>query len=99
ENLAEIFESNLITHVASEPQEGMDYSWVKPGRAAWSWWSEMNSPRNFGVLKNFVDFTAEMKWEYFLVDANWNEMKGGSIEDLVEYASKKNVGIWLWYNS
>jgi len=99
DELSDVFESNLVTHVASAPEEGVDYSWVKPGRAAWSWWSEQGSPRDFGALKKFVDFTAEIGWEYFLVDANWNEMKGGTIEDLVKYATSKNVGIWLWYNS
>jgi hypothetical protein len=97
--LSDVFESNLVTHVASDPEEGVDYTWVKPGRAAWSWWSEQGSPRDFEALKKFIDFTAEIKWEYFLVDANWNEMKGGTIEDLVKYASTKSVGIWLWYNS
>jgi alpha-glucosidase len=99
EKLSDVFQSNLVTHLASDPEMGLDYSWVKPGRAAWSWWSEQDSPRDFDALKRFVDFTAEIKWEYFLVDANWNEMKGGNIEDLVKYAATKNVGIWLWYNS
>lgn len=99
EQLSEVYQSNLVTHVARDPQKGVDYSWVKPGRAAWSWWSEQDSPRDFEALKKFVDFTAEIGWEYFLVDANWNEMKGGNIEDLVKYANTKNVGIWLWYNS
>jgi hypothetical protein len=99
DRLSDVFQSNLVTHMSSDPAEGVDYSWVKPGRAAWSWWSEQDSPRDFEALKKFVDFTAGMKWEYFLVDANWNEMKGGDVEDLVKYAATKNVGIWLWYNS
>lgn len=99
DELSDIFQSNLVANVASDPEKGVDYSWVKPGRAAWSWWSVQGSPRDFEALKKFVDFTAEIGWEYFLVDANWNEMKGGTIEDLVKYAVSKNVGIWLWYNS
>lgn len=99
DELSEVYQSNLVTHVARDPEKGVDYSWVKPGRAGWSWWSEQDSPRDFEALKKFVDFTAEIGWEYFLVDANWNQMKGGSIEDLVKYANAKNVGIWLWYNS
>jgi alpha-glucosidase len=41
-----------------------------------------------------------MKWEYSLVDANWNiPTGGGTIEDLVKYAKQKNVKLTLWYNS
>ena len=47
----------------------------------------------------FVDLADEMEWEYSLVDANWNRMKGGNLEELVQYANKKGVGILVWYNS
>lgn len=40
-----------------------------------------------------------MNWEYSLVDANWEHMKGGDITELVKYASSKNVGVLMWYNS
>ncbi|CAN5734281.1 hypothetical protein BH24BAC1_BH24BAC1_40160 [soil metagenome] len=40
-----------------------------------------------------------MGWEYSLVDANWNEMKGGNLEMLAKYAQEKNVGLLVWYNS
>lgn len=93
-----VFESNLMHHVASS-QVDKDFSWVKPGRASWSWWSDQNSPQDFNKLTEFVDLAAEMKWEYSLVDANWNEMKNGTLEKLAQYAASKNVGLWAWYNS
>jgi hypothetical protein len=40
-----------------------------------------------------------MGWEYFLVDANWDLMNNGNVRELAEYARKKNVGLFLWYNS
>jgi alpha-glucosidase len=90
--------SNLITHL-SPPSRIKDISWIKPGRASWSWLSDHDSPQDFGKLKNFVDLSVEMGWEYSLVDANWNLMKGGDIKQLVDYANSKNIGILLWYNS
>ena len=33
------------------------------------------------------------------MDANWNVMKGGTLEALVDYAQTKGVGLWAWYNS
>jgi len=97
-NLAGIVESNLVVSLnpASKIQ---DESWIKPGRASWSWWSDWPSPKNYQSLVKFVDMAAEMGWEYSLVDANWDLMTGGNIEELVNYANSKNVGILMWYNS
>jgi alpha-glucosidase len=97
--LSDVFESNLVNSVAAKPSHERGGEWIQPGRAAWSWWSEQNSPRSFQSLCRFIDVTAEMKWEYFLVDANWDKMTGGTREELVRYANRKNVGVWLWYNS
>jgi alpha-glucosidase len=93
-----IVESNLVYHV-STPNVLSDTTWIRPGRAGWSWWTDNHSPRDYNRLREFIDFTAEMGWEYFLVDANWNEMEGGNIKELTEYASSIGVAIALWYNS
>jgi alpha-glucosidase len=93
-----IVESNLVYHV-STPNVLSDTSWIITGRAGWSWWTDNTSPTNYKRLREFIDFTAEMGWEYFLVDANWNEMKGGNIVELTRYASSIGVDIALWYNS
>ncbi|MFN8254372.1 MAG: glycoside hydrolase family 97 catalytic domain-containing protein [Bacteroidales bacterium] len=93
-----IYESQIINNLADKTLEG-DFSWVKPGRASWSWLSENDSPKNFDALKSFVDLSSQMKWEYSLVDANWDLMKGGNIEQLVKYANSKGIGILMWYNS
>ena len=96
--LSDIVESDMVTDLA-DPCRLEDTSWIKPGRATWSWWSESDSPRDYNRLFPFIDFAADMGWEYSLVDANWNHMKNGSVEQLAEYASEKEVGLLLWYNS
>lgn len=97
-SLAEVFESNLVHHV-SRPASKQDYSWVKPGTASWSWLYEPDSPQNYLALKKYVDLSEHMQWDYCLVDANWNMMKNGTIHDLLAYAEKKEIGLFLWYNS
>ncbi|MBI9070181.1 MAG: glycoside hydrolase family 97 catalytic domain-containing protein [Melioribacteraceae bacterium] len=97
-NLKNIFKSNIVNSL-SEPAPKDDYNWIKPGRAAWSWWSESDSPKNYKSQIEFIDFAANMGWEYLLVDANWNLMKGDDVEKLSIYAKEKNVGLLLWYNS
>jgi len=76
-----------------------DTSWIKPGRSSWSWWSQGGTTRDYNVQKEYIDFNADMGWEYVLIDAGWPEMKNGKMEDLVKYANSKGVGIVLWYHS
>jgi alpha-glucosidase len=97
-NLNTIIQSNIVEHLNPSSKIG-DVDWIKPGRVAWSWLSDHDSPQDYSKLKSFVDLAVEMNWEYSLVDANWNTMKGGNIQHLVEYAESKNIGIFLWYNS
>ncbi len=98
ENIGSLVESTIVQDLA-DPNIFDDLSWIKPGRVSWSWWSDHASPQDFEKLKEFVDLAAEMGWEYSLVDANWNIMKGGNVQELVKYADEKGVGILLWYNS
>lgn len=93
-----IVESNLVTHLA-DSNKPEDDSWVVPGKSSWSWWSENDSPKDYNRLKDYVDFSAKMGWEYTLVDANWDEMKGGTLKQLTDYAKSQGVGILSWYNS
>ena len=97
-DLQTIVSSDLVSHV-SPPSRIKDISWIQPGRASWSWLSDHDSPQDFNKLKSFVDLAVQMGWEYSLIDANWNLMKGGTAEQLIAYANSKNVGILMWYNS
>jgi alpha-glucosidase len=98
DRLATIVESSLVTDLAA-PSVVPDASWVKPGRASWSWWSDGGSARTYERLLPFVDLSAEMHWEYALVDSGWTTMEGGSWQQLVEYARPRGVGILLWFHS
>ncbi len=95
---ARIAESDLVDDLAP-PSRVADTSWIRAGRAAWSWWSDSESPRRAGALDEYTDLAAEMGWEYALVDANWEKMQSGRIEDVVAHAKAKGVGLLFWYNS
>jgi alpha-glucosidase len=90
--------SNLVTHLA-EPSRLADTSWVRPGRVAWSWWSENDSPRDLARQRAYVDLAADLGWEHCLVDANWDVNPDADVEALARYAADRGVGLWLWYNS
>lgn len=97
-SLANIVESTLVTDV-SAPSQIKDTAWIRPGRVAWSWWSDNPSPQDGAKQKRFVDLAAAMGWEYVLVDANWDIMDNGNIHDVIRYAKSKGIGVLLWYNS
>lgn len=94
-----IVESTLVTDLA-DPAVTNDLSFVKPGQASWSWVLLKDDSTVFPVQKAFVDYAARMHWRYCLVDAFWDKQIGyDKIQELVDYARQKNVGILLWYNS
>jgi alpha-glucosidase len=93
-----IVESDLVNDLAP-PSRIATTTWIKPGRAAWSWWSKSDSPKHAEDLNAFTDLAAEMGWEYALVDANWDRMLSGRIEDVIAHAKEKGVGLLFWYNS
>lgn len=98
-SLGTIIESTLGTDLA-KPPVAKDFSFVKPGKASWSW---INSKDDFIVYdeqKKYIDFAADMHWQYCLVDADWDRKIGyEKIKELAAYAKTKNVSLLLWYNS
>ncbi len=97
--LKNIVESTLGTDLA-EPPKIKDYSFVKPGRSSWSWVLYKDDSTIYIVQKKFVDYAADMGWEYCLVDADWDTKIGyNQLGKLAEYANNKGVGILAWYNS
>lgn len=90
--LASIVESDLVTSLA-RPSQLADTSWIRPGVAAWSWWSDHLSPQDFDAQRRWVDFAAEQGWPYVLVDEWWNRTWA---PELIAYAKERGVGIWVW---
>ena len=91
-SLATIVESDLVDDLA-EPARPERWSWVRPGRAAWSWWSDSASPASLERQKQYVDFAARSGWEYVLVDAGWDP---AWLPALTAYARRRHVRVLLW---
>jgi alpha-glucosidase len=73
-----LIENNYLVLNLSEPCALADTSWIKPGRAAWDWWSgsfarnvSFKPGMNTETMLHYVDFAARHKFEYMLVDAGW----------------------------
>jgi alpha-glucosidase len=89
---ATIVESDLVDDLAPAPR-ARDWSWVRPGRVAWSWWADSASPANAERQRQYVDFAARAGWEYVLVDEGWSP---DWVPQLVAYAAERGVRILLW---
>jgi alpha-glucosidase len=76
-----LIESNIISNL-NDPCRIEDPSWIESGLSAWDrWWCGSYAPDFKGILgvdnasmKYFIDFAAEMGWEYQLVDWYWYGM-------------------------
>ncbi len=111
DNDYELADNDMVYKLASPTVSG-DFSWVKPGKVAWDWWSDWNlfnvdfkTGVNNETYKYFIDFAAEHGVEYVILDEGWAVNKQAdlfqvvpeiNLKELVAYANSKKVGLILW---
>lgn len=70
------------------------------GRGTWSWIMWQDGSINYDDQKTYIDFAADMGYEFTLIDNFWDENIGHEkMEELIKYALSKGVTPVLWYNS
>jgi len=92
-------EANYLILNLSAPCAIADTSWIKPGKAAWDWWSgsyatgvAFKPGMNTATMKHYIDFAARHRFEYMLVDAGWAPMsEDGRIENILKYKPEVDV--------
>lgn len=102
-NLTELVNSDLLTNVCPAPAKGSDFSWVKPGRCLWQWWS-VGAPK-YEDQKDWYDAAAKLKWEYYLIDDGWRYWKKEDrnqwelLTEVIEYGKSIGVQSIVWADS
>ena len=111
DNEADLIHSHLTGQMARERDMNKDWSWVKPGKVQWDWWSRFNLKGvdfRFGIntatYKHYVDFAAENGIPYIIMDEGWSEDSNNpfvirkylNLPEVIEHARQKNVGVILW---
>lgn len=105
----DLIESEMVFKLA-EPNQLKDYSWIKPGKVAWDWWTNNNihgvdfeAGINTETYKYFIDFASKYGIEYIILDGGWYKLGNLldvnpdiDMDELVVYAKERNVGIILW---
>lgn len=74
----DFIESDILANL-NEPNALEDVSWIKPGKSSWDWWwcnrygpdVDFRLGSNTRTMKHFIDLSAEMGWQYQLVDWTW----------------------------
>ncbi len=90
--LSKVVESSVIDNL-NPPNEVTDMSWIKTGRAAWSWLSQGTG--DLALQQKYLTFARTMGWEYNLTDDGFNK---ASMNALAQSAKDNSVGEELWYN-
>ena len=106
--------TNSVALNLATPNKIENSDWIKPGKTLWDWRVHgytTSKGFKYGVntesYKRFIDFAAEKKIEYFLIDANWyTKTNKGSfdiakeldLQEVIAYAAKKEVDLLLYYD-
>lgn len=103
-DLKTVAESTLGVDLADKPSEkvlaALPKNAIQPGKSSWSWVLGGDGQTIFDVQKRFIDYSADMGWQYCLIDALWDKQIGyEKVKELADYAKTKKVDLLLWYNS
>lgn len=87
--------------------EGVNTSWIVPGKAVWSWMVG-NVPHRERVsyerMRQYSKLAAELGFKYNLVDSGWWFWQDGDkdhwdlLKELAAYSDSLHVKIWVWKN-
>ena len=94
----------------SHPSVLPDTSWIKPGKAAWDWWSgrlarnvNFEPGMNTATMMHYIDFAAEHHLEYMMIDGNWSPFNDITrsipeidLPTILAHAQSKGVKVLLW---
>ncbi len=103
-DLNELVNNDILRNLCPAPSVDLaNASWIKPGRSTWQWWSS-GAPK-YDEQRQWVDWTHQLGFEYYLVDDGWKKWLDGikncwtCLAEVTAYAKTNDVGIWLWVNS
>jgi alpha-glucosidase len=96
---ARFIEANYLVLNLSAPCAVADTSWIKPGKAAWDWWSGSHATgvpfkpgMNTATMMHYIDFASRHGIAYMLVDAGWAPMaEDGRLEDILRYRPEVDI--------
>ncbi|MBK1881078.1 glycoside hydrolase family 97 catalytic domain-containing protein [Luteolibacter pohnpeiensis] len=95
DSAAGIANSTLVTDLAPACEID-DVSWIRPGRASWSWWAHPDSldqTATSQIYQHYLDGAEHFAWEYTLLDAGWWQTDMAKMRFAAE---QKGIGLLAW---
>ncbi len=100
-----LIETNDLLLNLNPPSVVADTSWIRPGKAAWNWWSgsyatgvDFAPGMNTATMKHYVDFAAAHHLEYMCIDAGWSPPStAGYLDDVLKHISEVDVPAVITY--
>ena len=90
-NVGRIVESVMVENLNPPTEPALrDAAWIRPGRASWDFLA--GDGRKLGT---WIDFAAEMGWEWHVTDAGWQNRVPHMLETTA-YAKARDVAIMAW---
>jgi alpha-glucosidase len=77
--------------------DGIETSWVKPGRAVWRYLD--GGDRSFEGMKEFSRMAGQLGFKYHVIEGFWSRWSDEQIRELVEYSRRQGVGLLFWKHS
>lgn len=103
-DLNTLVNSDLVKNLCPPPaKELQGAKWIRPGRSSWHWLYS-GAPK-FAEQRQWVDWTKQMGFEYYLIDDGWKDWKDknkdawANLKDIIDYAKSQGVEIFAWVNS
>jgi len=99
-DLTALVNTTLVQNLNPAPNKELAHAaWIKPGRSTWQWLAS-GDPRE-DEQTQWVDWTRELGFEYYLIDDGWSSWKDpwASLTSTIAYAKKRDVKIWIWVHS
>ena len=103
-DLNALVNSDLVRNLCPPaPRELAKAAWIQPGRSSWQWWS-VETPI-YADQHQWVDWTKQLGFEYYLVDEGWKNWKDkgrdkwACLHEVCDYAKTNGVKIWCWVDS
>ena len=82
---------------ASKFPQGLDTSWIRPGRAVWRYLD--GGENTFEGIREFSGLAGKLGFEYHVVEGLWRRWTDDQIKDLVEYSNQRKVKLVVWVHS
>lgn len=111
--LTEIAVSDMTLNCSDATEtdpSGQFWKWVKPGFSSWDWGGQqsagLKNRTDYDLAKEYIDFAANMGWQYFTLDEGWKSCKEGPngsaegyVKGICSYAKSKGIGVHIWDSS